>query len=220
MWIWNYVFSYLFFDNKEEEMKIINQILKLILILGSLSYFRINAHAAVETMVNKKQIPYEILNISLVDNSIVIEGWVFISYKQHYLNDSDHKTELEFFSVNDSFRVQAKLTNISLTKQMEYFGSPKCAPVAIGQAPEFCNYNYENVGFIATIPLNKFKIDTEIHYSDTEKTNEYNKQLINIIDEPLIKYQLKQMYMEFVKDDEYINSEIKRLENLKSKIDA
>lgn len=141
-------------------MKVINQILKIVLILGSLSYFRINAHAAVETMVNKKQIPYEILNISLVDNSIIIEGWVFISYKQHYLNDLDHKTELEFYSINDSFRIQAKLTNISLTKQMEYFGSPKCAPVAIGQAPELCNYNYENVGFIATIPLNKFKVDT------------------------------------------------------------
>jgi len=154
------MYNYLFTNKKEEEMKVINQILKLILILGSLSYFRINAHAAVETMVNKKQIPYEILNISLIDNSIVIEGWVFISYKQHYLNDSDHKTELEFFSINDSFRVQAKLTNISLTKQMEYFGSPKCAPVAIGQAPELCNYNYENVGFIATIPLSKFKIDT------------------------------------------------------------
>lgn len=141
-------------------MKLVNQILKLILILGSLSYFRINANAAVETMVNKKQIPYEILNISIIDNSIVIEGWAFISYKQHYLNDIDHKTELEFFSINDSFRIQAKLTNISLTKQMEYFGSPKCAPVSIDQAPELCNFNYENVGFIATIPLSKFKLDT------------------------------------------------------------
>jgi hypothetical protein len=141
-------------------MKIVNQILKFILILGSLSYFRINAKAAVETMVNKKQIPYEILNISIVDNSLVIEGWVFISYKQHYLNEQDHKTELEFFSLNDSFRIQAKLTNVSLTNQMEYFGSPKCALVAIGQAPELCNYNYENVGFIATIPLSKFKLDT------------------------------------------------------------
>jgi len=140
-------------------MKLVNQILKLLLILGSLSYFRINAHAAVETMVSKKQIPYEILNISVIDNSIVIEGWAFISYKQHYLNDTDHKTELEFFSLNDSFRVLAKLTNISLTKQMEYFGSPKCAPVSIDQAPELCNFNYENVGFTATIPLSKFKLD-------------------------------------------------------------
>lgn len=151
--------DYLFISNMEEKMKVINQILKLILILGSISYFKIDAQAAVETMVNKKQIPYEILNISLIDNSIVIEGWVFISYKQHYLNDFDHKTELEFFSINDSFRIQAKLTNISLTKQMEYFGSPKCAPLIIGKAPELCNYNYENVGFIATIPLSKFKID-------------------------------------------------------------
>jgi hypothetical protein len=140
-------------------MKILSNIIKLIFLLGAASYFRINANATNEIMVSKKELPYEILNISLQDNSIVINGWVLISYKQHYLNSTDHKTIIEFYSISDSFRVDATLTNLSLTNQMQYFGSPKCSVNSINQIPEICNYNYENVGFKATIPLNMFKID-------------------------------------------------------------
>jgi len=106
-------------------MKILNNIIKLIFLLGAASYFRISVNASNEIMVSKKELPYEILNISLQNNSIVINGWVFISYKQHYLNSSDHKTFIEFFSISDTFRVEAVLTNLSLTNQMQYFGSPK-----------------------------------------------------------------------------------------------
>lgn len=140
-------------------MKIFSQILKLIFLLGAVSYYRINVSAANEIMVSKKELPYEVLNISMQDNSITIQGWALISYKQHYINEGDHSTEFEFYSMNDSFRVSANLTNLSQTKQMEYFGSPKCSVNSINQAPETCNYNYEGVGFSVTIPLSKFKIN-------------------------------------------------------------
>ncbi len=140
-------------------MKILNQILKFIFIIGGVSYFRINAYGASEVMVSKKELPYEILNISMQNSSIVIEGWSLISYKQHYLNESDHLTELEFFSINDSFRISATLTSLSLTKQMEYFGSPICNFNSINQIPEVCNFNYERVGFTAIVPLNKFVVN-------------------------------------------------------------
>lgn len=140
-------------------MKVLNQILKFIFLLGAVSYYRINVSAANEIMVSKKELPYEVLNISMQDNSINIQGWALISYKQHYINEGDHNTEFEFYSMNDSFRVSANLTSLSQTKQMEYFGSPKCSINSINQAPETCNYNYEGVGFSVTIPLNRFKIN-------------------------------------------------------------
>lgn len=140
-------------------MKIINQILKFIFLLGAVSYYRINVNAATEIMVSKKELPYEVLNISMQNNSITIQGWALISYKQHYFNESDHITEIEFFSVNDTFRVRTNLTNISQTNQMQYFGSPKCGINSINQTPETCNYNYEKVGFSVSIPLHKFKIN-------------------------------------------------------------
>lgn len=140
-------------------MTVVKAIIKLLVILGASSYFSLNPKAINEVLVNKDKMPYEILSIKMIDNTIEISGWVLISYSQHYQNESDHRTELEFFSINDSFKIQANLTNLSMTKQMEYFGSPKCNNSVINQIPEVCNYNYENVGFSVRIPLQSFKVN-------------------------------------------------------------
>lgn len=140
-------------------MKVIKAILKLLVILGASSYFSLNAKASTEVLVNKEKMPYEILSIKMVNNNLEIRGWVYISYTQHYLNSSDHKTELEFYSINDSFRITANLTNLSMTNQMQYFGTPKCSAESINQVPEKCNFNYEYIGFMASIPINKFLPD-------------------------------------------------------------
>jgi hypothetical protein len=49
------------------------------------------------------------------------------------------------------------------------------------------------------------------------KTKEEAKQIIEIIDEPLVKYKLKEMYLENIIDNDYIDAEIERLNNLKVK---
>lgn len=140
-------------------MNVIKTIIKLLIILGASSYFRLNPKALNEVQVSKDKIPYEILSIKMINNSIEIKGWVFISYTQHYLNDSDHKTELEFLSVNDSFKVTATTQSINMTNQMQYFGVPKCGSNIINKAPEICNFSYENVGFKVNIPMEKFKVN-------------------------------------------------------------
>lgn len=140
-------------------MKVIRIIIKLLIILGASSYFRLNPKAYEEILVNKDKIPYEILSIKMVNSTLEIKGWVFISYTQHYINDSDHKTELEFFSINDSFKVTATTQSINMTNQMQYFGTPKCSSNSLNKIPEVCNYSYENVGFKVNIPMDKFKIN-------------------------------------------------------------
>lgn len=140
-------------------MKVIKTIIKLLVLLGASSYFSLNPKALNEVLVNKDKIPYEIQSIKMVNNSLEIRGWVFISYTQHYLNDSDHKTEIEFLSINDSFIVSTINTSTNMTNQMQYFGVPKCGSNSINQIPEICNYSYENVGFKANIPIELFKPD-------------------------------------------------------------
>lgn len=159
-------------------MKVIKAIIKLLVILGASSYFRINPNALNEIIVNKDKIPYEIQSIKMVDNTLEIRGWVFISYSQHYLNDTDHKTELEFFSLNDSFVVTAMNTSINMTNQMQYFGTPKCGNNVFNQIPEVCNYSYENVGFKVNIPISLFKPDENYQtniISHAYKTNKSYK---------------------------------------------
>lgn len=60
-----------------------------------------------------------------------------------------------------------------------------------------------------------FEIDESIKYTDQENDRDYNKQIIELIGEPVIKYQLKKMYLEFVNDNEYLDKEIEKLRKLK-----
>jgi len=65
----------------------------------------------------------------------------------------------------------------------------------------------------------KNKINEVINFLNKENSNITNKdeckKIIEIIDEPLVKYQLKEMYFKNIVDDDYIDSEIQRLNNLK-----
>jgi len=63
----------------------------------------------------------------------------------------------------------------------------------------------------------KLKVDKELEYNEVENTNEYNKKIIELIDEPLIHYQLKELYMQYVNDDDYLQEEIDRLTKLKNR---
>lgn len=57
----------------------------------------------------------------------------------------------------------------------------------------------------------KLEINTTLKYTAQEKTKSYNKKIIDLIDEPLVKYQLKELYLQYVDDEEYLNAEIERL---------
>ncbi len=119
-------------------------------------YFFIQAHASA-TLVDKESLPYEILSVQVNETHMVISGWAFISYKQHFDSPADHSTQLEFMSINHSFFVNTNLTNNSKTALMSYFGSPTCSNSSTYQPSEVCNYRYEYTGFSASIPLSLFK---------------------------------------------------------------
>lgn len=130
--------------------------LRYIFIIYTVQYCFIQAEAYSDVIVSKKDLSFEVLSIEMNQSELIVRGWAFITYKQHFNNASDHSIFLEFFNISEQFRVQANLNNISQTQMMTYFGSPPCAINSTYQLPETCNYNYENVGFEARVPLEYF----------------------------------------------------------------
>ncbi len=61
-----------------------------------------------------------------------------------------------------------------------------------------------------------FFIDPNIEiltFESSDEENKYHKEIIGLIDEPLVQNKLRNMYLEYIKDDElYKNDEIRRLE--------
>jgi hypothetical protein len=126
--------------------------LKYIFIIYTLHSALIQTNAYTDVMVSKKDLSFEVLSIETSQNELIVRGWAFISYKQHFYNSTDHTTYLEFFNINDQFRFQASLTSISQTQMMTYFGSPTCPNHSTFQMPEVCNYHYEQVGLRRKYP--------------------------------------------------------------------
>ncbi len=137
-------------------MQTILKWLKYIFIIYTLHSSLIRAEAYSDVIVSKKDLSFEVLSVETNQNELIVRGWAFITYKQHFMNASDHSIFLEFFNINDQFKVQASLYNLSQTQMMTYFGSPTCSNGSTYQLPEVCNYNYEYVGFEAKIYLDRF----------------------------------------------------------------
>lgn len=57
-------------------------------------------------------------------------------------------------------------------------------------------------------------VDLNITYSESEYKKEYHKSMIELVDEPIVKYQLMKMYMEFVDDNDYIKLEMERMSKM------
>lgn len=131
--------------------------LKYIFIIYTLNSTFIQTKAYSDVNVSKKDLSFEVLSIETNQSELIVKGWAFITYKQHFNNASDHSTYLEFFNITDQFRIQANLSNMSQTQMMSYFGSPTCASSSTFQIPEVCNYNYEQVGFEVRVPLERFR---------------------------------------------------------------
>lgn len=129
----------------------------IILLIGFVLFRNNQISISAITDVSKYNLPYEITSMSVENNELLIKGWAFIAYQQHYLSVQTHATQFSFTSSSDVFTIDAELTNYSQTLMMEYFGSPTCTLDSINKNPETCNFSYEYVGFIARIPLDRFK---------------------------------------------------------------
>ena len=81
--------------------------LKYIFIIYTLQTTLMITNAYTDVIVSKKDLPFEVLSVETNQNELIVKGWAFITYKQHFNNASDHSTYLEFFNINDQFRIKA-----------------------------------------------------------------------------------------------------------------
>lgn len=137
-------------------LKIIKHLIPWIMMVLSTVYLKTDLYALDTIMVTKYDLPYEVMSITSTQDNLQIQGWAFISYKQHFDSAQDHLIQLEFISVHHQFTIDANLTSISQTAMMTYFGSPTCSETSTYQIAETCNYRYENVGFNVNVPLDHF----------------------------------------------------------------
>lgn len=100
---------------------------------------------------------YEIRNVQMTDTGISIEGWGMLLESHNFFGEKTHNYQLEFVGEKERFMVPAKLKPISLTSFMAYRGYPKCSGSAKNE--NRCNYEFNNVGFFALIPYEKFSPD-------------------------------------------------------------
>jgi len=114
----------------------------------------VQAFALTPTMTTKEFLNYEIMDTVISAQAITISGWAFIKKNQHFRSHLDHEISIEFISTHNTFVVDASLTNISMTSSYANAGLNYCAEYVYHQST--CNYNFENVGFTASIPLNYF----------------------------------------------------------------
>lgn len=117
-----------------------------------------SAKATVLTMTTKEFLNFEILDINLNQDNITIQGWAFLNENQHFKTPADHAIRLEFISQENTFIVDATLTNFSMTSAYEQSGLSMCADGVYFETQ--CNYYFEYVGFTATIPMSSFRVQS------------------------------------------------------------
>ncbi|MEG0327863.1 MAG: hypothetical protein RR565_04365 [Erysipelothrix sp.] len=106
---------------------------------------------------DRSVLSYEIRNVQMTDSGIAIEGWGMLLESHNFFGEQTHNFQLEFVSEKERFMVPAKLKPISLTSFMAYRGYPKCNVMSKNEST--CNYEFNNVGFFALIPYEKFSPD-------------------------------------------------------------
>lgn len=129
-------------------------ILALILLLSQIQGTVTKAYNI--QMTTKEFLNFEVLNISLLNDAITIQGWAFLNENQHFRTTADHAIQLEFVSIEDHFTINASLTNLSMTSAYEQIGLPMCPDGVYFETS--CNYAFEYVGFTASVPLAQYRL--------------------------------------------------------------
>jgi len=106
------------------------------------------------SMTTKEFLNFEVLDVTFNPSTLTLSGWAFINENQHFKTTDDHRIQLEFISLVDSFIVEASLTDLSMTSSYQEMGLDFCPMNQYYSST--CNYYYENVGFQISIPLNRF----------------------------------------------------------------
>lgn len=107
--------------------------------------------------VERDKLNYEVLNVQIQDQNLIIDGWATMPDTQHFKDASTHAFELEVTSSNETINIPGTLTNHDLTAQMAYMGNKRCNETVMNTIA--CNFDNKKVGFRFKIPLNTLKED-------------------------------------------------------------
>lgn len=127
----------------------------IIICLLSFSFTHVSAYAD----ASKKELPYEITDIVMKENEIVVKGWGFLSYEQHFYNAGTHRYRLELTNGKEVIQIPGTIRNVSQTKYMKPGGVRKCRWNEYHKKGSVCYYDLENVGFEFHIPYEKIKMN-------------------------------------------------------------
>lgn len=109
--------------------------------------------------VERDKLNYEILNVSINNNTLVIDGWATMPSSQHFLSNTTHSYDLELNSDKELVNVPGTLIATDLTQQMSFSGNKTCNSSTINT--DICNYNHKNVGFKFSIRLDQLNADQD-----------------------------------------------------------
>lgn len=127
--------------------------------IALLACFTNKTYANEKITHDRSLFPYELLSIESENNAILFEGYGLLRDQHHFLSDRTHAFSIVLKSKEHSFEFPAKLKNINLSYMMQYRGHPWCKENEIKK--KNCNYRFKNVGFTASIPLDKLQENIE-----------------------------------------------------------
>lgn len=109
--------------------------------------------------VSRRELRYEITSIDYSTNQLIITGWGFTYMQQHYIDSSTHDIFVQFENESQTSRHKATLMSIDQTQLLRYGNAPRCKDNVYYQHANICYYDYANVGFTVSVPLDQFKQD-------------------------------------------------------------
>ena len=135
--------------------------LKIILIVSWIIGTLFARYIPVKSMevVTRRELRYEITDISYQHSHIKISGWGFMYMQQHFTNSSTHEIFIQFENEHGSSRHQATLLPIDQTLLLRYGSVPRCRNTEFYKQAMTCYYDYANVGFTVTVPLSTFQLE-------------------------------------------------------------
>ena len=140
-------------------------------------------------VVTRRELRYEISDISYFDNNIRLTGWGFLYMQQHFIDSATHDIFIQFETPSKTSRHQAVLNPVNQTQLLRYGSVPRCSDTTFYQLSNTCYYDYANVGFTVTVPLSTFELNenyTAYLIIHGKKINDFKKiPLYYPLDQPI-----------------------------------
>jgi hypothetical protein len=164
-------------------------------------------------IVTRRELRYEVTDISYDSTNLKISGWGFMYMRQHFINSNTHDIFIQFENGLESSRFKAALLPIDQTQLLRYGSVPRCKDAEFNQHSSICYYDYANVGFTVSVPLSTFQLSRNY----TAYLIVYAKQM-NLYQKIPLYFPLDQPIKTKVGDVEYLS--ISNLKDTEIKIIA